>query len=128
MVRAGSSVRWWRRRGLRARVTLTAALGLIVAFAVADLLLFSALRVSLTRSVDDSARSGAAEVQALINADRLPNPVPVPAGITIQVLDSAGDITNVSPDADRLVPIVSCCPGAGTRGRRRGGPGARRAL
>jgi signal transduction histidine kinase len=99
-------VRWWRRRGLRARVTLTAALGLIVAFTVADLLLFSALRVSLTRSVDDSARSGAVEVQALINANRLPNPVPVPAGITIQVLDSAGDITDVSPDADRLVPMV----------------------
>jgi signal transduction histidine kinase len=100
-------LRWWRRRGLRARVTLTAALGLIVAFTVADLLLFNALRVSLTRSVDDSARSGAVEVQALINASRLPNPVPVPAGITIQVLDSAGNITDVSPDADRLVPMVS---------------------
>jgi signal transduction histidine kinase len=100
-------VRWWRQRGLRARVTLTAALGLIAAFTIADLLLFSALRVSLTRSVDDSARSGAAEVQALINANRLPDPVPVPADITIQVLGSAGDITNVSADADRLVPIVS---------------------
>jgi len=100
-------VRWWRRRGLRARVTLTAALGLIVAFAAADLLLFNALRVSLTRSVDDSARSGAVEVQALINADRLPSPVPVPADITIQVLDASGDIRNVSSDADRLVPIVS---------------------
>lgn len=98
--------RWWRRRGLRARVTLTAALGLIVAFTVADLLLFSALRVSLTRSVDDSARSGAVEVQALINANRLPTPVPVPADITIQVLNSSGAITNVSADADRLVPIV----------------------
>jgi signal transduction histidine kinase len=100
-------VRWWRRRGLRARVTLTAALGLIVAFTVADLLLFNALRVSLTRSVDDSARSGAVEVQALINANRLPTPVPVPADITIQVLNSSGTITNVSADADRLVPIVS---------------------
>jgi signal transduction histidine kinase len=100
-------LRWWRRRGLRARVTLTAALGLIVAFAAADLLLFNALRVSLTRSVDDSARSGAVEVQALIDANRLPNPVPVPADITIQVLDSSGHITNVSSGADRLVPIVS---------------------
>jgi signal transduction histidine kinase len=101
-------VRWWRRRGLRARLTLTAALGLIVAFAAADLLLFNALRVSLTRSVDDSARSGAVEVQALINARRgLPNPVPVPSDITIQVLNSAGVITNVSSEADRLVPIVS---------------------
>ena len=106
--RVGPVLRWWRRRGLRARVTLTAALGLIVAFTAADLLLFNALRVSLTRSVDDSARSGAVEVQALINANRgLPNPVPVPADITIQVLNSSGAITNVSSEADRLVPIVS---------------------
>src|ERR1700758_1396968 len=70
-------VRWWRRRGLRSRVTLTAALGLIVAFAAADLLLFNALRVSLTNSTDDYARSGATQVAALINAGRLPDPVPV---------------------------------------------------
>jgi hypothetical protein len=47
---------WWRRRGLRSRVTLTAAAGLLIAFTAADLLLFSALRASLTKSVDDSAR------------------------------------------------------------------------
>ena len=80
-----------------ARVTITAALGLIIAFAAADLLLFNALRVSLTNSVDDYARSGASQVAALINADRLPDPVPVAAGtITIQVLDSAGHITDAA--------------------------------
>jgi signal transduction histidine kinase len=101
--------RWWRRRGLRARVTMTAAAGLLVAFIAADLLLFSVLRVSLTRSVDDSARQGAAEYVALIDARRLPDPVPVPAGstITIQVLNAAGRIVDVSPDADRLVPLLS---------------------
>ena len=113
MAKAPLVVRWWRRRGLRSRVTLTAALGLIVAFAAADLLLFNALQVSLTRSVDDYARSGATEVAALINADRLPDPVPVAAGtITIQVLDAAGRITDVSPDADRLVPIVPAAQAA----------------
>ncbi|HEY0937625.1 MAG TPA: HAMP domain-containing sensor histidine kinase, partial [Trebonia sp.] len=101
-------LRWWRRRGLRSRVTLTAALGLVVAFAAADLLLFNALRVSLTRSVDDYARSGATEVAALIDDNRLPSPVPVAAGtITIQVLDPAGRIVNASPDTDRFVPIVA---------------------
>jgi signal transduction histidine kinase len=101
-------VRWWRRRGLRSRVTLIAALGLLVALIAGDLLLLSALRDSLTRSVDDTARSGATEVAALINADRLPDPVPVAAGtITIQVLGPSGRIVNVSPDADRLVPIVA---------------------
>jgi signal transduction histidine kinase len=102
-----AAVRWWRRRGLRSRVTMTAALGLAVAFTAAGLLLFNALRVSVTRSTDDYARNGAIEVAALIDANRLPDPVPVPAGtITIQVLDAAGRITDVSPDADRLLPIV----------------------
>ena len=101
-------VRWWRRRGLRGRVTLIAALGLLVALIAGDLLLLNALRDSLTRSVDDTARSGAAEVAALINADRLPNPVPVAAGtVSIQVLGPSGRIVNVSPGADRLVPIVA---------------------
>ena len=101
------ALRWWRRRGLRAKVTLIAALGLLVALIAGDLLLLNTLRVSLTRSVDAAARSGASEVAALINADRLPDPVPVAAGITIQVLDSAGRISDVSPDADRLVPLVT---------------------
>jgi signal transduction histidine kinase len=101
-------VRWWRRRGLRARVTMTAAAGLLVAIIAADLLLFSVLRVSLTRSADDSARQGAAGVVALINANRLPDPVPVAEGtITIQVLDAAGRIVDVSPGADRLVPLLT---------------------
>jgi len=101
-------VRWWRRRGLRGRVTLIAALGLLVALIAGDLLLLNALRDSLTRSVDDTARSGAAEVAALINADRLPNPVPVAAGtVSIQVLGPSGRIVNVSPGADRLVPVVA---------------------
>jgi signal transduction histidine kinase len=100
-------VRWWRRLGLRARVTLIATLGLLVALIVGDLLLLNTLRVSLTRSVDASAKSGASEVAALINADHLPVPVPVAAGITIQVLNSAGRVSDVSPDADWMVPLVS---------------------
>jgi signal transduction histidine kinase len=86
---------------------MTAALGLAVAFATVDLLLFNVLRVSLTRSVDDTARQGAAGVVALIDANRLPTPVPVAPDVTIQVLDTAGQITDVSPDSDRLVPLLT---------------------
>src|SRR6202023_871000 len=100
--------RWWRRRSLRARLTLITSAGLALALAAAALLLVNALRVSLIRGLDDSARQGAAEVAALIDQDRLPDPVPVGSGtITIQVLDAQGRITDVSPGADRLVPLLT---------------------
>jgi signal transduction histidine kinase len=86
---------------------MTAALGLAVAFVAIDLLLFNVLRVSLTRSVDDTARQGAAGVVALIDANRLPTPVPVAPDVTVQVLGPSGQITDVSPDTDRLVPLLS---------------------
>jgi signal transduction histidine kinase len=105
--RAGGPARWWRRRSLRARVTLASTAGLALALVVAAVLLSSALRLSLTRSLDNSARQGAREVAALSNAHRLPDPVPVvPGTITVQVLSSNGQIVNVSPDADRLVPLL----------------------
>jgi signal transduction histidine kinase len=98
---------WWRRRSLRARLTLTTSAGLAVALAVAAVLLLNALRLSLNRALDDSARQGAVEVATLIDQDRLPDPVPVAAGtITVQVLDAQGRITDVSPGADRLVPLL----------------------
>jgi len=98
---------WWRRRSLRARLTLATSAGLAVALALAAVLLVNALRVSLIRGLDLSARQGAVEVAALINQNRLPSPVPVaPGTLTIQVLDASGRITNVSPGADRLVPML----------------------
>ena len=98
---------WWRRRSLRARLTLATSAGLAVALALAAVLLVNALRVSLIRGLDLSARQGAVEVAALIDQDRLPSPVPVaPGTLTVQVLDAQGRIINVSPGADRLVPIL----------------------
>lgn len=86
---------------------MTAAAGLLIAFAAADLLLFSALRISLTRATDSSARQAAATVVALINSQPLPDPVPVAGGtVTIQVLAPDGRIIDVSAGADRLVPLL----------------------
>ena len=99
---------WWRRRSLRARLTLITSAGLALALAGAAVLLVNALRVSLIRGLDDSARQGALTVAALIDGNRLPSPVPVaPGTITIQVLDAQGRITDVSPGADRLVPMLA---------------------
>ncbi len=98
---------WWRRRSLRARLTLITSAGLALALAGAAVLLVNALRVSITRELDDSARQGAVTVAALIDQNRLPSPVPVaPGTLTIQVLDAQGRIINVSPGADRLVPML----------------------
>jgi signal transduction histidine kinase len=81
--------------------------GLALALAAAAILLLSALRLSLVRSLDDSARQGALGVAALADTGQLPDPVPVGAGtITIQVLNAQGGIADASPDADRLVPLL----------------------
>jgi signal transduction histidine kinase len=99
--------RWWRRRSLRARVTVITAVGLALALLGAAMLLRGALRASLIRAVDSNARQSAGEVVTLANARRLPNPVPVVAGtLTIQVLDARGRITDASFGADRLDPLV----------------------
>ena len=98
---------WWQQRSLRARLTLITSAGLALALAAAAVLLVNALRVSLIRGLDVSARQGAVEVAALIDQNRLPSPVPVaPGTLTIQVLDAQGRITDVSPGADRLVPML----------------------
>ena len=99
--------RWWRRRSLRARLTLITSAGLAVALALAAVLLASALRSALINGLDVSARQGAVEVATLLDQGRLPSPVPVPPDtVTVQVLDASGRIVNVSPGADRLVPML----------------------
>jgi signal transduction histidine kinase len=97
---------WWRRRSLRARLTMVTSAGLAVALALAAVLLASALRVALIDGLDVSARQGAVEVAALLDQGRLPSPVPVPDTVTVQVLNAQGRIVNTSPGADRLVPML----------------------
>jgi signal transduction histidine kinase len=98
---------WWRRRSLRARLTLITSAGLAVALALAAVLLAGALRVALVDGLDVSARQGAIEVAALLDQGRLPSPVPVPPDtVTVQVLNAQGRIVNTSPGADRLVPML----------------------
>ena len=98
--------RWWRRRSLRARLTIITTAGLAVALILGAMLLRATLRASLTRDVDNTARQGAREVAALANANRLPPLLLVPGTLTVQVLDPRGYIFNASPGADRVVSLL----------------------
>jgi signal transduction histidine kinase len=99
--------RWWRRRSLRARLTMTAAAGLAVALAGLAVLLVTTLSLTLDHGLDVTARQTGQEVAALVDANRLPNPVPVAAGTAVvQVVDAQGRIVAASAGADRLVPLL----------------------
>ncbi len=99
---------WWRRRGLRARLTVTATAALAVALAAGAWLGVHALAGSLVSALDGTARQGADQVAALIDANRLPDPVPVAGGtVIVQVLGADGRIRAGSPGADLLVPLLS---------------------
>jgi signal transduction histidine kinase len=112
---------WWRRRSLRFRLTLTAAVGLAVALAGLAVLLMTSLSLTLDHGMDNSARQTGQEVAALVDANRLPNPVPVAAGIAVvQVVNAQGRIVAASAGADRLVPLLSRAQAA-TLGQSRAG-------
>jgi len=99
--------KWWRRRSLRARVTMATTVGLAVALVAGAMLLRGTLQATLTREVDNTARQGGQEVVALINGNQPPpDPVVVAGTLTVQVLGPDGRIVNASPGADRLVPLL----------------------
>lgn len=99
--------RWWKRRSLRARLTIATTAGLALALALAAVTLHEALRASQIRELNGTALRGGRQVAALANAHRLPHPAPVNVGtLTIQVLGADGRIVDASPGADLLVPLL----------------------
>ena len=79
--------------------------GLAAALVAGALLLHWTVRASLIHGLDSTARQGAREVAALASANRLPDPV-LAGALSVQVLNSSGEITDASPDTDRLVPLL----------------------
>src|SRR5260370_41876401 len=92
---------WWRRRGLRARLTITATAGLALALAGGAAIGTRALADSLVTGLDGTARQGAKDVAALADAGRLPNPVPGAGGTgTGQGPGPHGRVVAAAPGAD----------------------------
>ncbi len=97
---------WWRRRTLRARLLIIGMVGLSAGLLVGGVALVAALGASLQRSVDAELDRSAHDVAALVNADALPQPVPVAGSGLVQVVDSASRVRSASIDADRLVCML----------------------
>lgn len=99
-------VAWWRRQGLRFRLTAVAAAVLALALAMSASVLLSVLERTLMDTVDDSTRQQAHRVRVQADAGTLTSPVTTHDGTLVQVIDAAGRITHVTYGTDRLVPLL----------------------
>lgn len=100
--------RWWRRRSLRARLTLLATAAVAAGLAAGAILLLVVLERTQIDSLDDGAERTASEVATLVDADRLPDPVPIGSGTSVvQVLDAQDRVIAASASGDHLVPLLT---------------------
>jgi signal transduction histidine kinase len=93
---------------LRLRLTVVATLLLGVGIAAGAVLLVGTGSRALQAAVDSGALRSAREVAALVDARRLPDPVPEGGEGTaaIQVLDAQNRVRAASDGTDRLVPVL----------------------
>ncbi|MEU7742840.1 ATP-binding protein [Nonomuraea sp. NPDC049158] len=103
---ADSPLLWWRRQGLRFRLTVVAAAVLALALAISASVLLTVLDRALIGTVDDSTRQQAQTVRVQADAGTLTSPIATHDGTIVQVIDEAGRITDVTYGADRLVPLL----------------------
>ncbi|HEX6756229.1 MAG TPA: HAMP domain-containing sensor histidine kinase [Mycobacteriales bacterium] len=94
---------------LRLRLTLVSTILLGFGIAAGAALLAATVSRTLQQAIDSGALQTAREIAALIDAGRLPDPVPVGGEGTaaIQVVDSQGRVRAASAGTDRLVPVLT---------------------
>lgn len=97
---------WWRRQGLRFRLTVVAVAVLAVALAVSASVLLSVLDRTLLATVDESVSRQAHTVRVQADAGTLTTPITTHDGTIVQVIGADGRITHVTYGADRLVPLL----------------------
>ncbi|GGT35967.1 sensor histidine kinase [Nonomuraea spiralis] len=103
---ADTPLAWWRRQGLRFRLTAAAAAVLALALALSASVLLSVLDRALIDTVDASTRQQAQSVRVAADAGTLSSPITTHDGTIVQVLDRSGRITHVTYGTDRLVPLL----------------------
>jgi signal transduction histidine kinase len=108
--RRGSLVaRWWRRRSLRARITLLATSLFAIALILAGVILVFTVGKSLLNTLDSSAERTGSGVAGLVRSGRLPQQVLAPSGgvSMVQVVDGSNNVLAASPGADTAVSVLT---------------------
>ncbi|MEU4620793.1 HAMP domain-containing sensor histidine kinase [Actinoplanes sp. NPDC023801] len=95
-----------RELSLRARLLIASVTALTLGLAAGGFLLTVVLGYAQLRSVHSEAKNTADGVAALVERNSVPDPIPVPAGVQVQVIDEKGGIRAVSATADRLFTIL----------------------
>lgn len=101
--------RWWRRRSLRARITLLATAVFTVALLLAGVILLVTVGRSLLNTLDSSAERTGNEVAALVNSGRLPPQLLTGSGgvSMVQVVNAGNQVIAASPGVDTAVSMVT---------------------
>lgn len=94
------------RFSLQARLTTMATTVAGAGLAVTAVLVVVILQQTLLRQLDESARSHGTDIAALVEADRLTNPLPSSGATIAQVVDTEDRVLASTPGGDRLAPIV----------------------
>jgi signal transduction histidine kinase len=82
-------------------------IGLALVQAASSLALYAALSVASRHDLDRRAAATAQQVSDLVNAHRLPDPIPVTGAESVQVVDSGGRVLSASANGDRLSSLLT---------------------
>jgi signal transduction histidine kinase len=99
-------MRWFRRRSLRARLTLVSVAVLSAGLLASGVMVIGVLNFALLRAINVESQETARAVATLVTQDALAEPIPASPGVQVQVVDGGGRVLAVSATADRLVPIL----------------------
>ncbi|WP_173166876.1 sensor histidine kinase [Phytohabitans suffuscus] len=80
--------------------------GLAGGLAVGGVVMVYALALALQSTADSEARQSAEGVAAMVEANQMPQPLPVIGEVRVQVVDDRHRVLAASIDADRLVPVL----------------------
>jgi signal transduction histidine kinase len=97
---------FWSRLSLRVRLMTIGLLGVALALAIGSAALYGALTLLSYRSLDESSAATAADVAALVEQGRLPDPIPVTGNQIVQVVDTRDRVVSASLNADRLTAML----------------------